>query len=144
MSLACTLAARDKGNQNEGNYAYWLSVAQIAANQTSDYGTDIENIADYSQRLSGAGTWVPDPPIDSIAHAVQFVRIPLDIDATWSRPITTLSASRARPRRYSSAEPPDSNRSRRTSCACTTSGRSILTRFSPLLGPLSLARARNA
>jgi hypothetical protein len=72
-SRACAEAARDGGDKDEEHYADWLLSAQNAAEQASQYATNAKNLADYPQKLLAATPVAPDPPIDSLGHAVQFV-----------------------------------------------------------------------
>jgi hypothetical protein len=65
-------------------------------------------------------------------------RTPVQVEAMWSSPITTLSARRARPRTQSSTEPPLSRRSRKTACACAMTGRRSFIPCRPVCAPVSL------
>jgi len=70
---ACALADSAEGDKDQDNYADWLLRAQNAAAQASQYAINAKNLADYAQKFLGTAPAAPDPPIDSMGHAVQFV-----------------------------------------------------------------------
>lgn len=72
-SRACAEAASTGGDSHPSEYTTWLLYAQNAAAQASQYAINAKNIADYAQKLLGAEPVAPDPPIDAMGHAVQFV-----------------------------------------------------------------------